>query len=81
MQVTDTGIGISEEARDYIFEPFRQMDESVTREYGGTGLGLTAVKQLAVLMGGEVTLESKMGRGSTFMVSLPLESVKEEDDA
>jgi signal transduction histidine kinase len=81
MQVTDTGIGIPEEAQDYIFEPFRQMDESVTREYGGAGLGLTVAKQLAALLGGEVALESEVGRGSTFMVSLPLEPVKEEGDA
>jgi signal transduction histidine kinase len=80
MQVADTGIGIPEDARGYIFDPFRQVDESVTREYGGVGLGLTVVKQLVTLMGGEVTLESEIGRGSTFRVSLPLELVEEGDD-
>ena len=80
MQVTDTGIGIPEEAQGYIFDPFRQVDESVTREYGGFGLGLTVVKQLVTLMGGEVTLESEVGRGSTFRVSLPLGLDGEGDD-
>lgn len=76
MQVADTGIGIPEEAREYIFDPFRQVDESVTREYGGVGLGLSIVRQLVALMGGEVSLESEVGQGSTFMVNLPLEPVE-----
>lgn len=80
MQVADTGIGIPEEAQGYIFDPFRQVDESVTREYGGVGLGLTIVRQLVVLMGGQVSLESEVGQGSTFTVNLPLEPVKEEGD-
>jgi signal transduction histidine kinase len=80
MQVTDTGIGISDEAREYIFDPFRQVDESVTREYGGIGLGLAIVKQLAMLMGGEVSLESEVGQGSKFTVILPLRPVKEGKD-
>jgi signal transduction histidine kinase len=77
MQVADTGIGIPEEAQEYVFDPFRQVDESVTRRYGGIGLGLAIVRQLTVLMGGEVALESEVGRGSTFTVILPLEPVKE----
>jgi signal transduction histidine kinase len=77
MQVADTGIGIPEKAREYIFDPFRQVDESVTREYGGIGLGLAIVRQLSMLMGGEVALESEVGHGSTFTVTLPLEPVKE----
>jgi signal transduction histidine kinase len=77
MQVADTGIGIPEKAREYIFDPFRQVDESFTREYGGIGLGLAIVRQLAMLMGGEVALESEVGHGSTFTVTLPLEPVKE----
>jgi signal transduction histidine kinase len=80
MQVTDTGLGIPEDAREYIFDPFRQVDESVTREYGGFGLGLATVKQLVTLMGGEVVLESEVGRGSTFRVSLPLEPIEEGDN-
>jgi PAS domain S-box-containing protein len=73
MSVTDTGIGIPEDARGYIFEPFRQVDESATREYGGAGLGLSIVKQLVELMGGWIELESEVGKGSAFTVVLPLE--------
>jgi PAS domain S-box-containing protein len=73
MSVTDTGIGIPEDARGYIFEPFRQVDESATREYGGAGLGLSIVKQLVELMGGWIELESEVGQGSAFTVVLPLE--------
>ncbi len=78
MQVADTGIGIPHEAQAHIFEPFGQVDGSMTREYAGTGLGLSMVKQLANLMGGEVILESEVGRGSTFTVLLPLPPREEE---
>jgi PAS domain S-box-containing protein len=82
MAVSDTGIGIPEHARDYIFEPFRQVDESATREYGGAGLGLSIVKQLVEMMGGWVELESEEGKGSTFTVILPLEvDVADRDNA
>lgn len=72
IQVADTGIGIPAEAQAYIFEPFRQVDGSLTRRYEGSGLGLSIVKQLAELMAGHVTLESQASRGSTFTVILPL---------
>ncbi len=72
IQVSDTGIGISEEAKTYIFDPFRQVDQRASREYGGVGLGLSIVKQLVVAMGGTITLKSEPGQGSTFMVSLPI---------
>jgi signal transduction histidine kinase len=72
LQVSDTGPGIPGEAQLYIFEPFRQVDGSVTRDHAGVGLGLSIVKQLAILMGGQVTLTSKTGKGSTFSVILPL---------
>jgi signal transduction histidine kinase len=72
LQVRDTGIGIAKEAQAYIFEPFRQVDETMSREYGGVGLGLSIVKQLAAAMNGTVTVESKVGQGSTFTVLLPL---------
>ena len=78
MQVSDTGSGIPAEAQSYIFDPFRQVDDSVTRKHTGSGLGLAIVKQLSNLMGGEVTLTSEVGRGSTFTVTLPLVPIQEE---
>jgi signal transduction histidine kinase len=72
MQVSDTGVGISKEAQTYIFEPFRQVDNAITRENRGSGLGLSITKQLAELMGGHIILESEPGKGSTFTVVLPM---------
>lgn len=72
IQVSDTGPGIPAKAQGYIFEPFRQVDGTITREHGGSGLGLSIVKQLAILMGGKITLESKIGVGSVFTIFLPL---------
>ncbi|MDD5134723.1 MAG: response regulator [Phycisphaerae bacterium] len=69
--VSDTGIGIPAEKLGTIFDSFTQADGSTTRKYGGTGLGLTITKQLAELMGGNVTTESQVGHGSTFKFLVP----------
>lgn len=74
IHVADTGIGIPPEAQTHIFEPFRQVDESATRKYGGVGLGLALVKELTTLMSGSVTFTSETGIGSIFTVFLPLEA-------
>ena len=80
-RVSDSGIGLSEEDKKYIFEPFEQADVSTTREYGGTGLGLSISLELAEMMGGDISVESAEGKGSCFTLILPLkESTKEDSD-
>ena len=74
--VADTGLGIAEHERESIFEKFRQLRpslnaDSLTREVSGTGLGLSITKELCRLLGGEITLESELGKGTTFLVTLP----------
>jgi signal transduction histidine kinase/CheY-like chemotaxis protein len=70
--VRDTGIGIAPEAQQRIFREFEQADERIARSYGGTGLGLSISERIVKRMGGRITLESKLGAGSTFEVSIPL---------
>ena len=70
--VSDTGIGMSEEQQAHVFEEFRQGDMSTTREYGGTGLGLSITQRLCHLMGGEISVQSTLNKGSTFTVYFPL---------
>ena len=76
--VADTGPGISRDQQLRIFERFTQLDSSYTRRYRGTGLGLSIVKELTGLLGGAVSVESEVGRGSTFSVVLPVDSSPEE---
>jgi signal transduction histidine kinase/DNA-binding NarL/FixJ family response regulator len=77
LQVQDTGIGIPDDRMEEVFKPFVQADNSMTRRYGGTGLGLAISKNIAVALGGELTAESQVGRGSVFTVRLPLEDSDE----
>jgi len=72
IQVVDTGVGIPKDAQAYIFEPFRQVDNAITRDNRGIGLGLSITKQLVDLMDGRITIESEIGKGSTFTILLPI---------
>ena len=74
IRVSDTGCGMDEKSLIYIFDPFRQVDSSTTRKVGGTGLGLAITKKLVELHGGEISVESKVGKGSSFTIKLPLET-------
>ena len=72
MEVSDTGIGMTPDQLNRIFNPFQQADDSITRHFGGTGLGLAIVHELVLLMGGEITVESTFNKGTTFRVALNL---------
>ena len=79
MAVADSGIGISDEDKNKLFIRFSQVDSSDTRKYGGSGLGLVITKQIVELMGGSITVQSKEGLGSTFIVEVPLKLIKAAD--
>jgi len=76
--VKDTGIGIEEQYREIIFERFRQVDESISKRYGGSGIGLSVAKNLTKLLNGKLWFESTLGAGTTFYFEIPYESTKEE---
>jgi len=78
IDVEDTGIGIPADRRDRLFKTFSQVDSSTTRHYGGTGLGLSIVKRLVEIMGGEAGVESEVGRGSRFWITLPVSTPRDQ---
>lgn len=77
--VKDSGIGLTPVQIEKLFKPFSQADTSTTRKFGGTGLGLTIVKKLALLMGGDVRIESEWGKGSNFTFNVILKPSQKED--
>jgi signal transduction histidine kinase/CheY-like chemotaxis protein len=72
LSVCDTGVGIPEDQQDKVFAPFEQIDNSATRSFGGTGLGLAVSRQLVTLMGGRIGMQSREGHGTRFEITLPL---------
>jgi len=79
IKITDSGIGMTEDAQKLIFERFSQADSSITRNFGGTGLGLAIVKQLVDAMHGDIEVQSTPGIGSVFTVTIPLQQTKTEE--
>lgn len=74
LRVIDNGIGMSAETLEKLFQPFTQADESTSRKFGGTGLGMSITQRLVQLMGGRITVRSTLGRGSEFIIEMPLEA-------
>jgi PAS domain S-box-containing protein len=77
-KVSDTGIGMTAEQMKHLFQAFSQADASTTRRYGGSGLGLAISRRICQFLGGDITVESEPGRGSTFIIRLPVETVEPE---
>ena len=81
MSVQDSGIGIPPDKIDHVFEEFSQADESTARDYGGTGLGLPISRRFCQMMGGDITVESILGEGSTFTIRLPREAADKTEES
>jgi signal transduction histidine kinase len=81
LSVVDTGFGIAPEDQAKIFEEFQQVDNTSTRKKGGTGLGLSISRKIVELHGGRITVESEVGRGSTFKVTIPVNAAPVKDAA
>jgi len=79
MKISDTGIGMKEEHMNKLFMPFQQINESIKKSYEGTGLGLYLTKKLLAMLGGDITVKSKYGRGSEFTFTLPLKYDRREN--
>ena len=79
-EIADTGIGISDEFLPHLFDTFAQEDESTTRKYGSSGLGMAITKNIVEMMNGEIKVESKKGEGTTFFISVTLTDVDKDDD-
>jgi signal transduction histidine kinase len=79
-RVHDTGIGMTPEQLARLFQPFSQAEATTSRKYGGTGLGLVLSRRFCQMMGGDVTVESEPGKGTTFVIELPVE-VREDAEA
>ena len=77
--VTDTGIGISDEQQKRLFQPFQQAENNISRKFGGTGLGLSISKKIVELMGGNIWIESELGKGATFSFTVKLKCAKEKE--
>jgi signal transduction histidine kinase len=81
IEIKDTGIGIPADKLDSLFDAFMQVDSAYNRKYQGTGLGLALSRQLSQLMEGDITVHSELNHGSTFTLTLPINSAKQEQAA